>query len=295
MLIAVLAIALLIGAASAALLSYYGKLKSNVTILQSVLLDDHDYTIIEEDFDAVGGDVICRYHWLRNRASVSIPVQLVSGYPPEVTSVKYYAMGTSETWHVPADLLDVNVFNNVEAYVTKTDKAASVEFKVKIVPDSDHYGMGIAISTDVSTIDFQVWYREYEEPKGWCYQEYVEGDGWTGTVVWLADSGTGITATGDYTGKVFTVDIPIGLLGGCGAQYYFAIQFRTTLLGTLPSGLDLWAQTDASGFAARAVGTEISEATPFDLEPGVLHFYICYEFEPNAVGSITVYTEVRPA
>jgi hypothetical protein len=291
MLIAVLAMALLIGTASAALLSYYGKLKSNVTVLQSVLLDDHDYTIIEENFDAVGGDVICKYHWLRNRASVPIPVQLISEYPGEVTSVKYYAMGKSETWHV---VPTSSPFDYVEAYITKTDKAGSVEFKVEIVPNSDHYGMGIAISTDVSTIDFQVWYREYEEPKGWCYQEYVEGAGWTGTVVWLADSGTGITATGDYTGKVFTVDIPIGLLGGCGAQYYFAIQFRTTLLGTLPQGLNLWAQTDASQFATRTVGTEIAEATPFTLEPGVLHFYICYKFKPNAVGSITVYTTVKP-
>ena len=159
----------------------------------------------------------------------------------------------SETWHVLADLEDESSFNDVEAYVTKIDKRKSVEFKVEIVSENvPHgvYGMGIAVSTSIDTIDFQVWYREYATPYGWYYQEYP----WdTSPVVALGDSGTGITATGDHTGKVFTVDIPIELLGGREATYYFAIQFRTNLRGTYPEDLDLWAQTDASKFAEATV------------------------------------------
>jgi len=159
----------------------------------------------------------------------------------------------SETWRVLADLEDESSFNDVEAYITKTDKAKSVEFKVEIVSENvPHgvYGMGIAVSKSIDTIDFQVWYREYATPYGWYYQEYP----WdTSPVVALGDSGTGITATGDHTGKVFTVDIPIELLGKRGATYYFAIQFRTNYLGTYPEDLDLWAQTDASEFAEATV------------------------------------------
>jgi len=156
---------------------------------------------------------------------------------------------TPETWHVLANLADVNPFNDVEAYVTKTDKLYSVEFMVEIVPDAPHYGMGIAISTSVSTISFQVWYKEYDPSDyGWHYQEY--GTGWGSQPEYHLPY-LGITATGDHTGKLFTVEIPIALLGGYGAEYYFAIQFRTTLLGTYPSGLDLWAQIDASQFAAQ--------------------------------------------
>jgi len=292
-LIAGLAISLLIGAASAALLTYYGRIETSATVGQSVLLDDKDIAgmPILETISAFGGDKVCMYHWLRNRANVPVPVNLVSWGAPDGATVKYYTMGTSTTWHVPADLGDANTFNDVEAYITKTDKAASVEFKVQIVPDSAHYGMGIAISTSRSTIGFQVWYREYAEPKGWYYQKYP----WTSTVSELAASGTGITATADYLGKVFTVDIPIELLGGCGAEYYFAIQFRTLLLGTYPAGLNLWAQTDASIFAGAIVGT--IPTMPITLESGeVLPFYICYEFDVAiAPGAFTVYTEVRPA
>jgi len=76
---------------------------------------------------------------------------------------------------------------------------------------------------------------------------------------------------------VFTVEIPIELLGGYGAEYYFAIQFRTNLIGTYPQGLNVWAQTNAENFAVATVGTKITR--PFTLYPGeVLPFYIKYKF-----------------
>jgi len=290
MLIAVLAIALLVGAVSAGILTYYGRIESDVTVSQSVFLDDKSYTPpIEEDFGAVGGDVICKYHWLRNTASVPVAVNLVSWGAPEGVTVKYYTMGTSTKWHITPSGGD---YDKVEADVTKTDKAGSVEFKVEIVSDNPAghtYGMGIAISTDISTIGFQVFYQEWQTPYVWYYQAYP----WTSELHDLPY--LGITATGDRDHKVFTVDIPIGLLGGCGAKYYYAIQFRTNLIGTYPQGLNLWAQTTAGYFASATVGT--IPAMPITLEPGqVLPFYICYEFDKAiAPETFTIYTEVRPA
>jgi len=226
--------------------------------------------------DVAGGESFCKPHWLTSQTSVPVELQFVTTYSPpliddEIT-VKYYAMGTSTTWHVVPTSVP---FDYVKAYVTKTDKAGSVEFKVEIVPDAPHYGMGIAISTSRSTIGFQVWYKEYDPSDyGWHYEAY--GTGWGAEPEYHLPY-LGITATGDYAGKVFIVDIPIGLLGGCGAEYYFAIQFRTNLLGTYPVGLDLWAQTSAINFASAIVGTEITG--PFTLQPMKrLDFYICYKF-----------------
>jgi hypothetical protein len=290
MLVAGLAIALLIGTVSAALLTYYGRIETSVTVGQSVLLDDKDINSmpITETISAIGGDKVCMYHWLRNRASVPVAVNLVSWGAPEGVTVGYYAMGTSTTWHITPS---GGPFDHVEADVTKTDKAGSVEFKVAIVPDNPNgpqYGMGIAISTSRDTIGFQVFYREWQTPYGWYYQEYP----WTSPLHDLPY--LGITATGSREGKVFTVDIPIGLLGGCGAEYYYAIQFRTNLIGTYPQGLNLWAQTNANNFAAATVGT--IPIMPITLDPGqVLPFYICYKFDVAiAPVSFTLYTEVQP-
>jgi hypothetical protein len=161
---------------------------------------------------------------------------------------------TAYTWPIAANLGDSNVFNDINAVVTKTDKPLSVEFKVEILDDAPHYGMGIAISTAINTIGFQVYYAEFNPPasQDWYYLPYAPAP-WGGTPVTLASSGTGITATGSASGKIFTVEIPISLLGGAGATFYFAIQFRTLLLGTYPEGLNLWAQTDATNFASETL------------------------------------------
>ena len=156
-------------------------------------------------------------------------------------------MGNPETWHV---IPSGGPFDQVEAFITKTDMVTNtgcwVIFKVEIVPTAPHYGMGIVFSTSRTTIGFQVWYKEYDATDyGWHYMEY--GTGW-GSKPEVHLPYLGITATGDHTGKVFTVKVPVSLLGGCDEEFYFAIQFRTNLLGTLPQGLNLWAQTDASLF-----------------------------------------------
>jgi hypothetical protein len=49
-------------------------------------------------------------------------------------------------------------------------------------------------------------------------------------------------------GTWYVVTIPISYLGGAGKTYWWATQFRTNLLGTFPSGINLWAQTNCALF-----------------------------------------------
>jgi len=82
--VSVLAIAIVgiisMGMVSAALLEYYGKITTTVTVEQAVLLDGEDHTVtISETVSVVGGDVSYGAdHYLRNNASVWILVSLDS-------------------------------------------------------------------------------------------------------------------------------------------------------------------------------------------------------------------------
>jgi len=177
-----------------------------------------------------------------------------------------YGPGEPKIWHI---IPSGQSFDQVEAIITKTEDTDSVEFEVEIRSENaPHgvYGMGIVISTVRSTMDFQVFYREWQEPFGWYYQEYDPDTGWTGELHELQHLGITATGNGAEGEKVFTVDIPIELLGGWGEEYYFAIQLRTNLIGTYPQGLDIWAQTDASNFAEATVGEPVFELKTADFD-----------------------------
>ncbi len=162
-----------------------------------------------------------------------------------------------ESWHVLANLTDDNRYNNVNATITKVSEPSYEWFTIEIesenIPHPGKYGVGLAFSTSVSTIEFQVFYAEWEAPEEWWedpeypwyYQEYPWDEN---PAVLLNESETGILAE-RVSEKVFSVRIPIDMLGGRGATYYFAIQFRTNLLGAYPEGLDVWGQTTAEKFA----------------------------------------------
>jgi len=85
MLIAVLAIALLVGVVSAATISYFGQIKMTATVKQAVLLDGQDYTTmpIEETATVAGGESFCKYHWLTSQTSVPVALKFHTDYSPE--------------------------------------------------------------------------------------------------------------------------------------------------------------------------------------------------------------------
>jgi hypothetical protein len=81
--IALVALALIatVATASAAMLEYYGRITSTVTVSQAVVFDDKTYPNLEvtEDVSGAAGRIIRGGdHWLRNDASVRILVELVS-------------------------------------------------------------------------------------------------------------------------------------------------------------------------------------------------------------------------
>jgi len=87
MLIAVLAIALLVGIVSAATIQYFGQIQMTANVRQAVLLDGKDYTQmpITETPTVAGGEVLYRCHWLQSQTSVPVTVQFQTTYSPELT------------------------------------------------------------------------------------------------------------------------------------------------------------------------------------------------------------------
>ena len=65
--------------ASAALLSYYGKVETTATVSQSVLLDGNDYTVPQtHTFDTAGGCYECFEHTLENQGCSEAPINIVT-------------------------------------------------------------------------------------------------------------------------------------------------------------------------------------------------------------------------
>jgi len=135
---------------------------------------------------------------------------------------------TVETW---------NVLGDVDAKITKTHEDGSVKFVIEILSTGPHYGAGIAFATSLTNPAFQVWYREYEEPKGFFYQDWTGTgwNGWGGAIIPLS-SKTGYSGEGSFDNNVFTIIVPESDLAGCGETFYFAIQVRTNLINSFPTG-----------------------------------------------------------
>jgi len=105
MLIAVLAIALLIGTASAALLTYFGRITSTVTISQSAKLDGlsvpESMGITETVSGVAGSQLHGPVHWLTNDnpeidAIVSLDVTFISGDPDGLTVTPKFRLDAVE-------------------------------------------------------------------------------------------------------------------------------------------------------------------------------------------------------
>jgi len=90
MLIAVLAIALLVGVVSAATIQYFGQIQMTANVRQAILLDGQDYTTmpIKETIDAAGGEHFCGCHWLQSQTSVPVTVLFETTYSPSLTDAE---------------------------------------------------------------------------------------------------------------------------------------------------------------------------------------------------------------
>jgi hypothetical protein len=83
MLIAGLAIALLVGVVSAAVIQFFGQIKVTTTVSQAVLVDGHSYPyVIEELATVAGGESFCRCHSLQSQTSVPVKLMFETTYSP---------------------------------------------------------------------------------------------------------------------------------------------------------------------------------------------------------------------
>jgi len=101
MLIAVLAIALLVGTASAALLTYFGRITTTVMVSQSVKLDGLGYpdsmNVLDEVSGVAGSQIHGDLHWLTNAnpdtdAIVSLDSTIISGDSDGLTIVPKFRL-----------------------------------------------------------------------------------------------------------------------------------------------------------------------------------------------------------
>jgi hypothetical protein len=84
-LLAILATTLLVGVASAAVISYFGQIQMTANVRQAVLLDGKDHTQMPlyEASNVAGGESFCRYHWLESQTNVPVVLYFYTDYWPE--------------------------------------------------------------------------------------------------------------------------------------------------------------------------------------------------------------------
>jgi hypothetical protein len=91
MLIAVLAMALLVGVVSAGVIQYFGQIQMTANVRQAILLDGRDYTtmpITETPVDVAGGESFWRLHYLQSQTSVPVTLKLETSYSPSLTDAE---------------------------------------------------------------------------------------------------------------------------------------------------------------------------------------------------------------
>ena len=298
-----IALLLIGGLASAALLTYYGTITATVNVQQSILLDSLAWPasqvtdIISEA--APGGETFCFEHYLTNQMSVAGTVNFEGSCSGMDKNQNYLNCdGITKTYYNSFGIKSFDLTGDVHGTVTKEDLSESIKWTITITDTSGHYGVGLVIG-DANKPSYQVWFREYEQPYGWYYQTYTNDGwcGWGGSVVALPTEG--ITATGDQTGQVFTITIPKSKLGGIGSSFHWAVQARTTLIGKYPAGWD-WCdyinQGNINNWAWEStIGNLLTP--PVTLQSGeTKDFYICYSFAQNIwPGTYTITTGIVPA
>ena len=310
MLIAGLAIALMVGLVSAAVITYFGQVKMTATVSQAVLLDGHSYPyVIEETATVAGGESFCRYHWLKSQTSVPVNVGFETTGVSGVT-VTYWKIA----WY-KAVKTTPGGSGTIVASITVEDLGASVKWTIDMDEacgyfKNGHAAVGLVIGIG-DKIVFQVHDNDGTDPhypwgtwllSFWDNEHGTPWHGWHtgGPDYWnipLTEV-SGIEATGerDLTANptlVFTITINKGWLG-CG-EFKWAMALMGDTSNTYTPGTFSWADETTANFHTATVGTEIT--APFMLQPKEkLDFCIGYKFaELIEAGTYTIYSTVKPA
>jgi hypothetical protein len=313
MLIAGLAIALLIGVASAALISYFGQVKMTATVDQAVLLDGDNINNmpIEETATVAGGEFFLGSHWLQSQTSVPVNLMFETYIPGDSAGVtvsylksKGYKTTVTTVPIVGDYKVDVTVEDigdwiqwsfNYFAHNT-SNAAGDGKFEAGVIISLEN-GKKFQIHNNDGTVS------KYD-PGTWIYELY-DGSGWWHG--WFGSNSISIKDAGitwvETEGDMYFRNNPEGII---------VIRIHKTMLDAtfgwgvyastahFSSGIpysrsaypgNLW----DGGFESATIMEEIT--SPFTLNPGeYLQFYIKYKFAVNIYpDTYTIYSTVKPA
>jgi hypothetical protein len=308
MLIAGLAIALLIGVASAALISYFGQVKMTAIVKQAVLLDGKDVTempTIEETAKVAGGQSFCRYHWLQSQTSVPVTVLFETAYDPglwdnEITTT--YTTTITESSSYDDYVIDSQRLVGLYVGLTLNDLLAKdLEYTVDVTSNPKFApNINIWITSGGTTYVLQAW-----------------GKDWTGTGPHRVTFSDLVSLVAGYGA---TVNPSLGgantINGGHAKSYGSPPYYYYDNLDDLKLDWGTWkatfvevrAQAGAAGgqvlrpveFKAAGITIEVPDSDTFTtvtLQPGeFLPFYICYKFDLLIkADTYYIYSTVKPA
>ena len=288
-LIAGLAIVLMVGIVSAAVISYFGQVKMTATVNQAVLLDGTDITgmPITEDATVAGGESFCRHHWLESQTSVPVNLQFETTFSPALTNDEITVSYLKSTDYEKT----VTTVGSYPITVTAEDVGEWIQWTFymdSVSGDDDKLAGQVVISFDGETPAFQIHNNDGVTPDyavgTWLYCPYDPIIGW-GTVGdpawntpvadlwWVEAEGT---MHNNAEGKLI-VRIHKTMLD---ATFYWAVagsRYYTEPRGTFvyPDGFN-WIKP----YEEATILEPITQ--PFTLQPMErLDFYICYDFAPN--------------
>jgi hypothetical protein len=295
MLIAGLAIALLIGVASAALIKWFGRVKMTATVNQAVVLDGVSYpTVIEETATVAGGESFCRYHWLQSQTSVPVSLQFETwGSDLQGITVTYTTTiterGTYDDYYSDCQrLVGLNVWLKLSDLLEK-----DLEYTVRVV-ENPKFAPNINLFITDGSGNYRVihaWGKEWDETglKTVSFEQLLNGT-------------MGYGASIRYS--LLPPDLPEGspkyyysesdLINDYGSWYAYFVEVRAQ------AGLSGGQVLRPVEFKAAGITIEVPDYDTFTtvtLQPGeFLPFYICYKFDLLIkAGTYDIYTTVKPA
>jgi hypothetical protein len=296
MLIAVLAIALLVGVVSAATISYFGQVKMTANVTQAVLVDGHSYPyVIGETADVAGGESFCKYHWLTSQTSVPVTLGFYTDYWPEGSGIATtYTTTITESSSYPDYFADSQrlVALQVSGKTLSTLLGMTLEYTVDVVsasplypaPGCNNYAPNINIEIKSGSIT-----KTVENWGGFT----VLGLNTKTFETLMGESGGATVITGQDTSTRETFTTTSTLLTSYGTWQVTMVEVR--------------AQAGAAGgqvlrpveFKAAGVTIAVPDYNTFTiltLQPGeFLPFYICYKFDPLIeAGTYDIYTTIKP-
>jgi len=299
-LLAIVAIAISAGMASAALLSYYGKITTTVNVQQSVLVDGNDYTepIVDELPElAPGGETFLFKHWLHNRASVPAMVMFEEPiYYPELEDDEIVT-----TYWLPVEYsIEVETpdgTGSIPAVITVEEIDCSVRWTIDMDETTGPFSNGhaavaliIGVGNDIlyqvhsndgtvqppGTYPWGTWLLSFYDPSGGGWYGWHSSDpDWNKPVAEYGIVCTGERDLANNPTLEYTITIPKRLLS-CG-EFKWAMALMGNTSDTYTPSVYAWSDLDTTNFHTAKVGEEIVD--PLVLVPCVdVDFIICHSF-----------------